>query len=367
MQGYVDFGRFDTFHHFVTGTGHVSFVQGFYNGDLMNCEQSFDKLGRTAQVNIICGSCLNGACKGQLGCICNVAYDSTCRVFVELAVPCEKSGPRIFKGFTVGFHPRSWEVVYNGLTQLGYEALRHEFSFGTEQTRVSLYMTAISSLSTLVGKPMLKVSPDKGLEVKLSGTGESGSPPTTLSPTMLNVDWTCQKASDTPYEVAISIPVEGYEPVEFTLSKMCAYKQGRKDDATRGWATFGIFSCMVYFSVENGNPLVTSLGMWLQLPFFVLDQYSNCPCRFFVISTLLCCGGFIYKTRVEHQHGLDALPGMTILSACLEAVTGGGGGGGGYSRVEDVNNTSINQASWERQPVSAQGSQRTSDRKYGSI
>jgi hypothetical protein len=24
-------------------------------------------------------------------------------------------------------------------------------------------------------------------------------------------------------------------------------------------------------------------------------------CRFIVLSTLLCCGGFIYKTRVEHQ------------------------------------------------------------------
>lgn len=30
-----------------------------------------------------------------------------------------------------------------------------------------------------------------------------------------------EMASDTPYEVAISIPVEGYEPVEFTLSKIC--------------------------------------------------------------------------------------------------------------------------------------------------
>ena len=33
------------------------------------------------------------------------------RVLVELAIPCVKSGPRVFKGFTVGFHPRSSEIV----------------------------------------------------------------------------------------------------------------------------------------------------------------------------------------------------------------------------------------------------------------
>jgi len=50
-----------------------------------------------------------------------------CRVLVELAIPCVKSGPRVFKGFTVGFHPRSSEIVYNGLTQLGFEQLHHGF------------------------------------------------------------------------------------------------------------------------------------------------------------------------------------------------------------------------------------------------
>jgi len=49
------------------------------------------------------------------------------RVLVELAIPCVKSGPRVFKGFTVGFHPRSSEIVYNGLTQLGFEQLHHGF------------------------------------------------------------------------------------------------------------------------------------------------------------------------------------------------------------------------------------------------
>ncbi|XP_058087074.1 uncharacterized protein LOC131234308 isoform X1 [Magnolia sinica] len=329
QKGYVDFGRFTTSNNFVAGSGHVNFVQGFFNGDLLNCEGSFDKMGRTAEVNITCGDCLNKRCKGGLGCICNVAYDLTmCRAFVELAIPCGKQGLRVFEGFTVGFHPRSWEVVYNGLTQIGFEKARHEFSFGTGQTRVSLYMTAISALSCLVGKPVLKFKPDKGLDVKLSVSAANGSPPTTLSPSILNVDWRCEKACDAPYEVVVSIPVEGYEPIEFTLTKICEYRQEGEGDATRGWATFGVLSCV-----------------------------------FIVLSTVFCCGGFIYRTRVEHQHGLDALPGMTILSACLETVSGRGTGG--YSPVDD--SAFINRTSWEHVPVSGQGTQRTSRGKYGTI
>lgn len=144
------------------------------------------------QVNIICGNCVDGRCKGVsecppsffcflrdetletvlkswksikssfffiltsggLGCICSVTQDSTCRyvslslllfisdvtriiihhflingcmfllffhwsrVTVELAIPCEKPGPRVFKGFTVGLHPRSWELVRTEPTQI---------------------------------------------------------------------------------------------------------------------------------------------------------------------------------------------------------------------------------------------------------
>ncbi|KAK1267907.1 hypothetical protein QJS04_geneDACA005102 [Acorus gramineus] len=284
QKGYVDFGRY-TSNYFLAGSGHVNFVQDFYEGDLMNCEHTVDKLGRIAEVYIICGNCLNGACKGELGCICNVTYDNTmCRVLVELAIPCEKPGPRVFEGFTVGFHPRSMELVYNGLTQFGFEKLGHAYSFGTEQTHVSLYLTAIASLSGLVGKPTLKINPDKGLEVKLSGSGANGSPPTTLSPTLLGVDWRCVTPRDTPYEVAISIPVEGYDPIEFVLTKKC--------------------------ELSSSNWVVT----------------------------------------VSMQRGLDALPGMTILSACLDAVMGSGD----YSRMENLNSDSINQASWERPPASRQ-------------
>lgn len=79
------------------------------------------------------------------------------RVFVELAIPCEKPGPRVFKGFTVGFHARSWEIVricfflsyvylnnnkifnedsifmnlqvYDGMTQLGFEKSHQKFRY----------------------------------------------------------------------------------------------------------------------------------------------------------------------------------------------------------------------------------------------
>ncbi|XP_074295177.1 uncharacterized protein LOC141623040 isoform X2 [Silene latifolia] len=330
-KGYVDFGRFDGFSNFVTGSKHVNFVQEFNKGDLMSCEQSYDKLGRTAQVNIICGNCSGRQCKGELGCICNVTYESPCRVLVDLAIPCEKQGPRVFKGFTIGFHPRSWEIVYDGMTQFGYEKTHHEFSFNTEQTRVTLYATAVASLSTLVQKPTIKVFPEKGLEVRLSGSGATGRPPTTLSPTVLTVDWTCEEARSSPYEVEISIPVEHYEPINFTLTKMCDHRQDNRTETAKGWAIFGIISCIIFVSL-----------------------------------TLFCCGGFIYKSRVQNQNGLDALPGMTYLSAFLQTVSGGSRA---YQRLDESNNPTASQASWSSQPVSqgAQGAGKRSEVRYGSI
>ncbi|XP_071725367.1 uncharacterized protein [Rutidosis leptorrhynchoides] len=333
QSGYVDFGRFDKFNHFVAGSGRIDFVQGFYNGDLAKCEHTYDKMGRTAQVNVICGSCSNGQCEGGLGCICNVTYESTCRVIIDLAIPCEKPGPRVFKGFTVGFNPRSSEIVYNGMTLVGFEKPHKEFSLGTEQAHLALYMTAIASLSTLVQKPIIEVSPENGLALELSGSGASGTPPTTLSPTMLIFDWRCEKARDTPYEINVTIPIQGYEPIQFYLTKMCEYSENEVRSSTRSWAIFGVLSCI-----------------------------------FMVSSTLFCCGGFIYKSRVEGQHGIYALPGMTFLSACLETVSEPGQS---YSRPEDVNSVfPANEVSWERPPAPAtpaQGTWRPSERKYGAI
>ncbi|KAG2243100.1 hypothetical protein Bca52824_095056 [Brassica carinata] len=329
--GYVDFGRFDPLSYFVSSSGHFDFVQGFYHGDLSNCEHSYDKLGRTSQVNIICGNCVDGRCKGGLGCICSVTQDSTCRVTVELAIPCEKPGPRVFKGFTVGLHPRSWELIYNGMTQFGFDKPRREFSFKTEQTHLTLYMTAIASLSTLVGKPIIKVSPENGLAVKISGSSLTGNHPTTLSPSTLVLDWNCEKSRNTPYEVNVTIPVDGYDPVQFFLTKLCEYNQGAEGGSAKGWAIFGVFSCV-------------SL----------------------VAFTLFCCGGFIYKTRVERVRGIDALPGMSLLSGLLETVSGSGQS---YSRTEEINNAFANEVSWDRSSTSSAQAptQRPSERTYGAI
>ncbi|CAL0313292.1 unnamed protein product [Lupinus luteus] len=333
QMGYAGFGRFDKFNYFVAGSGQSDFVQEFYNGDLLGCEQSYDKMGRTAKVNIKCGSCLNGQCQGHPGCICNVSFESKCRVIVDLAIPCDKSSSKVFQGFTVGFHPRSSELVYNGMTQFGFEKPHSDFSFQTSQTQVVLFMTAVASHSSLVQKPSLQVFPNSGLEVKLSGSAASGMPPTTLSPSMLILDWRCEVSRDTPYEVNVTIPVDGYEPIEFTLTKICDYKQDQEGATTRGWAIFGVISCI-----------------------------------FFVSSTLFCCGGFVYKTKVERQRGLDALPGMTVLSACLETISGAGQG---YSRPEDQNSAFASEASWERPPASssqgAAAAGRPAERKYGAI
>lgn len=122
-------------------------------------------------------------------------------------------------------------------------------SFKTEQTHLTLYMTAIASLSTLVGKPIIKVSPENGLNVKISGSSLTGNHPTTLSPSTLVLDWNCnsfcylslfivpltfvftnpltsfflkgEKTRKTPYEVNVTIPVDGYDPVQFFLTKLC--------------------------------------------------------------------------------------------------------------------------------------------------
>uniref|UniRef100_A0A0E0MU93 Uncharacterized protein n=1 Tax=Oryza rufipogon TaxID=4529 RepID=A0A0E0MU93_ORYRU len=267
QAGYTDFGRFISSRSFITGSQPIDFIQTFQYGDLVHCETTFEKMGRTSQ-------------------------------------------------------------VYNGLTQLGFEQSHHEFSFQGEQSHVSLYLSAVFSLSGLVGKPSLKVNPVKGLDVTLTGSGTNGAMPTTLSPTILNVIWRCEIARSSPYEVNILIPVEGYDPIEFTLTKECVHIQEKESNPMRGWATFGIISCI-----------------------------------FIVLSSLLCCGGFIYKTRVQHQSGLYALPGMTILSAFLDAV-----GGPSYMRADDHGGNHASQASWERMPGTSQAAEHgTKDRRYGSL
>lgn len=143
----------------------------------------------------------------------------------------------------MGFSLRLWFVLHARLSEtaafffFGLFLAYWDFwfflcSFSTEQTRVTLYMTAIASLSKLVQKPTVKVSlslfdfasgtgycdlcyqdfplerllilliiaflqvfPQNGLEVHLSGSAAAGNPPTTLSPADLILDWTCMAAA----------------------------------------------------------------------------------------------------------------------------------------------------------------------------
>jgi hypothetical protein len=66
---YVEFGHLHLY-YFSPVTGDADFVQEYYFGDLQHCEQyGFDKMGRSAQVNIICGNCSNKAtCTNESGC-----------------------------------------------------------------------------------------------------------------------------------------------------------------------------------------------------------------------------------------------------------------------------------------------------------
>ncbi|RZS01284.1 hypothetical protein BHM03_00031120 [Ensete ventricosum] len=45
---------------------------------------------------------------------------------------------------------------------------------------------------------------------------------------LLNI-YTGEQARDTPYEIEILIPVDGYDPIGFTLTKLCGYiSRGRR-------------------------------------------------------------------------------------------------------------------------------------------
>ncbi|CAH2071046.1 unnamed protein product [Thlaspi arvense] len=73
------------------------------------------------------------------------------------------------------------------------------------------------------------------------------------------------------------------------------------------------------------------------------SSLAHGPARFVVASTLFCCGGYTYKTRVE------SVCGMSLLSGLLETVSGSGQR---YSRIEDINNVFANEVSWDRSSAS---------------
>ncbi|KAF5790831.1 hypothetical protein HanXRQr2_Chr09g0387721 [Helianthus annuus] len=189
VVGYVGFGKFEGFNYFVAGSERYNFVQVNLDAFAMFHLSQIAELSLNLQFRVR-----------------NRAHE------------CLKDS--------------QWAIIHG-----------HGKFFDTDQSRVSLYMTAVASLSQLVQKPTVTVSPKTGLVVTLSGSAAAtGSPPTTLSPTLLNVDCRCQTARDDPYEVQLTIPVEGYDPIQFSLTKMCGNVSGgggymRADDFNGAYAS----------------------------------------------------------------------------------------------------------------------------------
>ncbi|KAL2652810.1 hypothetical protein R1flu_020938 [Riccia fluitans] len=333
QSGYVSFGKYQLGPVLSSTPATANFIQEYRQGDLNGCEDYGTQFnGRLTKVAVICGSCPGkGQCKDPTGCICSVDLEATtksCLASVVLAIACPEPGPQVVEGFAVGFSPRGREVVDNGFTQWGYENTEHsDYSFETLQSKIFLYFSAPTLIAKNVGKPTYSAYPSKGLAVKLSGTAALGTAPTVMSPSVLEVDWFCETQNS--YVLTISVPVLGYDPVEFSLLKQCARKQTKEQSGSSGWATFGILSCI-----------------------------------FIVITTVACCGGILYRTRVERKRGLEALPGIGLLAGCLDMFSTYGGDG--YGRADET--TTIIE---EHHPLRGGASSSTRagpvDGKYGAV
>lgn len=139
--------------------------------------------------------------------------------------------------------------------------------FKTEQTHLTLYMTAIASLSTLVGKPIIKVSPENGLNVKISGSSLTGNHPTTLSPSTLVLDWNCNSFCYLSFSIV---------PLTFCFYKFCnlfsfskVRNLGRlrmKSMSPSQWMV------MILFSFSSQNTVVSLLHPWLDHPHGILSD-----------------------------------------------------------------------------------------------
>lgn len=288
QSGYINYGRFSPRSSFTHGFGDVDFFQEYKYGDLMLCEHNgYELTGREAEVKIICGTCpVALPCKDDFGCICNATYHhNMCKAEVLVAVNCSGRGPRIFPGFSVGFKPRGWEVVKNGITQWAFRKPYHNYSYETNQRSVLLYMTATAESASSVEKPLIQVQPANGLSVKLSGTAAIGGVSKMKSPILLEVNWQCEIPREKPYDVKITVPLKGYDPVEFFLSKLCENKETHKETGKR------------------------------------LKIFESITCIFLVVVSIFGCAGVAYKSKVQHKLGwLEALPAVCLLSETLEKV-----------------------------------------------
>lgn len=283
--------------------GSKSLLQEYRYGDLRGCENAgYDSSGRSSTVTIMCGRCpKEDPCQDPDGCICYVnSNQSNCLTSFLLGLNCKNRGPRVVSTFTVGFNPRGKEVVDNGITQWGYDNSYSDYSFSTQHSRVVLYLSAERTIASKIGKPEYSVVPEKGLKVQLSVTATNGAAPATvLSPSVLVVDWRCEKAS-MPYLVNVIIPVGEHDRVLFTLGKQCDFEDDVEKSGSSGWATFGVFIFVVI-----------------------------------VMLTMFCCAGFLYKSRIEDRHGLDALPGFSAFASFIESTNDR------YAPANDVTNITI--------------------------
>lgn len=80
---------------------------------ILDTENSFTKFFAKFPFSVFMFLCLSQALP--------VALTFNCRISVELALPCNKPVSRVFEGFTVGFHPRSWEIVSTLTNNLIYK------------------------------------------------------------------------------------------------------------------------------------------------------------------------------------------------------------------------------------------------------
>ncbi|KAI5060240.1 hypothetical protein GOP47_0024660 [Adiantum capillus-veneris] len=223
-NGYINFGRFSPQSIFKNEKDDVDFIQEYKFGDLVLCEHlGSDLTGRVAEVRIICGTCPNGpACKDDFGCICNVTYThNLCKAKVLAALDCSNQGSRIFPEFSMGLQQKGSEVVKNGITQKEYRKSFHSSGFESSQKSVSLYVTSTADFPGNLEKLDIQVQPSQGLVVSVVNRPVLGIISATDSTNLLEVNWKCEKISEQPYEVNIRIPIEGYDPIDFSLHKHC--------------------------------------------------------------------------------------------------------------------------------------------------
>lgn len=87
-----------------------------------------------------------------------------------------------------------------------------------------------------------------------------------------------EEVRDTPYQVEITVPVVGYEPIQFTLTKMCGKSSLSLKESTQAITGGSVNSShgfyYVSFIVLQGQKDVESIP-WQALEFFFDEVYES--------------------------------------------------------------------------------------------